>query len=117
MKNFQDVLYYRYLRIEIIVNTCNLKSNPETFYTFKRHNMFVVSNCQPATELYGSLEIKLYTSSENLERSGTLEQRLQLLGIKNSIVQEKLGIKTPFGIICSSNFLSLTDSWKFRSFP
>ncbi|EJW76235.1 hypothetical protein WUBG_12856, partial [Wuchereria bancrofti] len=56
--------------------------------------MFTVPNCQPAKELYGSLEVKLHTNVEDLETSRTLEQRLQLLGIKNSIVQEKLNVKT-----------------------
>ncbi|EFO17735.2 hypothetical protein LOAG_10763 [Loa loa] len=58
--------------------------------------MFVVPNCQPATELYGLLEAKLYTTAESPEASRTLEKRLQLLGIKNSIIQENLGVKTRF---------------------
>ncbi|KAL4002009.1 hypothetical protein ACH3XW_1705 [Acanthocheilonema viteae] len=58
--------------------------------------MFVVPNCQPAMELYGLLEVNLCTSEENLETSKALEHRLQLLGIKNSTIQEKLGVKTSF---------------------
>ncbi|VDO39038.1 unnamed protein product [Onchocerca flexuosa] len=65
---------------------------------FKRHNMFIVSDCRPAMELYGSLEMKQFDNNhlntENLETSSTPEERLQLLGIKNSIIQEKLGVKT-----------------------
>ncbi|VDK77597.1 unnamed protein product [Onchocerca ochengi] len=60
--------------------------------------MFIVPNCPPAMELYGSLEMKQYDNhylnAENLETNKTLEERLQLLGIKNSIIQEKLGVKT-----------------------
>ncbi|KAK6100603.1 hypothetical protein QQG55_1340 [Brugia pahangi] len=56
--------------------------------------MFTVPNCQPAKELYGSLEVKLHTNVGDLEASRILEQRLQLLGIKNSIVQEKVDVKT-----------------------
>lgn len=59
--------------------------------------MFVVPICQPANELYGSVEMKLHKSGESPETTGTLEQRLQLLGIKNSVVQEKLDGKTQQG--------------------
>lgn len=76
------------------MNTCNSKSNIETFYTIKRHNMFVVPNCQPAMELYGFLDVKLYRNTENVERSEELKQRLQLLGIKNSVIEEKLDLRT-----------------------
>ncbi|VIO90040.1 Uncharacterized protein BM_BM1148 [Brugia malayi] len=56
--------------------------------------MFTVPNCQPAKELYGSLEVKLHTNVGDLEASRILEQRLQLLGIKNSVLQEKVDVKT-----------------------
>uniref|UniRef100_A0A915PQJ2 Uncharacterized protein n=1 Tax=Setaria digitata TaxID=48799 RepID=A0A915PQJ2_9BILA len=58
--------------------------------------MFVVPNCQPAVELYGFLRQKQYDNEENLEASSAVEQRLRLLGTKNSVIQEELGIKTIF---------------------
>ncbi|CAG9537135.1 unnamed protein product [Cercopithifilaria johnstoni] len=58
--------------------------------------MFVIPNCQPAMQLYGLLEIKLCTNVENMETREALEHRLQLLGIKNSTIQEKSDIKTSF---------------------
>lgn len=61
--------------------------------------MFLVPNCQPATELYGLIEVKPYTSAENLQTSEALEHRLKFLGIKNSVIQEKLDVKTSSGTI------------------
>ncbi|VDK87594.1 unnamed protein product [Litomosoides sigmodontis] len=56
--------------------------------------MFLVPNCQPATELYGLLDVKLHRGAEKLQTTEALEHRLHLLGVKNSIVQENVDVKT-----------------------
>lgn len=55
--------------------------------------MFIIPKCQPASEIYGTVEIK-QTTEDDSENSAELEQRLQFLGIKNSAIQEETDLKT-----------------------